>query len=95
MTKEFKQETLKRRIDENGFFLEDVLTEETGPDLIEVPAPGGLYKPRWTGTDWVEGLTQEEIDAIKKSVPLPSPILEELASALNNAMKAIMLLSLE
>lgn len=39
------------------------------PDgYVDTPLPGdehrkpSLYKPRWTGEEWIEGMTQEEID---------------------------------
>lgn len=68
---------LYRRIDNKGNFIEDVLLEEIpytydeegnkiyDTHYIETIVPNGLYKPKWTGTEWIEGLTQEEIEAIK------------------------------
>lgn len=53
-----------RIIDENGIFIEDVFVEEITANTIEIPCPPGFCKPRWDGVQWVEGLTQEEIDAL-------------------------------
>lgn len=30
----------------------------------EVRPPDGLYRAKWTGTEWVEDMTQEEIDKL-------------------------------
>jgi hypothetical protein len=54
-------------VDANGFFVMDFLegmTLDEGLTLVTVPCPDGFYRPRWDGTAWVEGLSQEEIDAI-------------------------------
>jgi len=67
------------KVDEQGLFIEDVIVKEY--PLIEVdgemvkdesyvsaPSQGGLYKPKWTGTEWVEGLTEQEVQTIKDNV---------------------------
>ena len=57
------------KIDSEGFFVEPVIIDENDslpPDLIAIPIPEGFYKPRWDGTQWVEGMTQEEADVLKK-----------------------------
>ena len=67
------------KVDEQGLFIEDVIVKEY--PLIEVdgemvkdesyvsaPSQGGLYKPKWTGTEWVEGMAQTEIDTLKNVV---------------------------
>lgn len=71
------------RIDHNGFYVEDVLLEdgqETPQDCREDRPPQGLYKPKYNGTDWVEGLSQTEIDAINNQPRLPT-VEEQLAEA--------------
>ena len=67
---------LYRKIDDSGYFIEDVLLEEVpytydeefniiyDTHYIEIPVPQGMYKPKWDGAEWIEGLTQEEIDNI-------------------------------
>ena len=65
-----------RVIDDNGLFIEDAFVEELNEFTIETPRPEGFYKPKWNGTEWVEGLTQTEIEAIKAGSE-PQPTLEE------------------
>ena len=57
-----------RVIDENGFFVRDDLVDELTAFTIETPCPDGFYLPKWDGTQWVEGKTAEEIEAIQTSV---------------------------
>lgn len=71
-----------RLIDENGMFIEDAFVEELTEFTIETPCPSGFYQPKWNGTEWVEGLTQEEIQAIKDSTLPTEPTLEERLQAL-------------
>lgn len=61
-----------RKIDEQGFFIEDSFIEEINEFTIETPCPQGFYKPRWTGSEWTEGATQEYIDNIKNVVVEPT-----------------------
>lgn len=82
-------------IDENGYFIEDAFVEEITEFTIETPCLQGLYKPKWNGTNWIEGLTQAEIDNIKSNPSIPSLTLEELAENVNAALLAVMELSLE
>ncbi len=65
------------RIDEQGFFVEDVILkegEEVPADCVENTVPQGLYRPRWNGSEWVEGLIQEEIDAISNQPTEPTEL---------------------
>lgn len=52
------------RINENGYYIGPVIADETPSDCIEIQPPQGLYKGKWTGDEWMEGMTQEEIDEI-------------------------------
>lgn len=70
------------KIDENGYAVFknidlplnqrglDIITlkdEENIPDgYILAYEGGGFYHPKWTGEQWIEGLTQEEIDELNK-----------------------------
>lgn len=67
-----------RKIDKNGYFIEDVVYEpkldkkgnpiETTPsDLIadEFPKDAGFHKPKWNGSMWVEGDTNAAAAAKK------------------------------
>jgi hypothetical protein len=42
-------------------------------DIVEIDPPEGLYKPKWTGEEWTEGLTPEEI-AERTNVPVPESV---------------------
>ena len=66
-----------RIIDENGLFIEDSFVEEITKFTIETPCPGGFYLPKWNGEQWVEGMAQEDIDAIRNQ-PQPKSELELL-----------------
>ena len=66
-----------RLIDSNGLFIEDTFVEELTEFTIETPCEEGLYKPKWNGTKWIEGLSQVEINAIK-NVVTPKTEIEEL-----------------
>ena len=66
-----------RLIDSNGLFIEDTFVEELTEFTIETLCEGGLYKPKWNGNKWIEGLTQTEINAIKNIIP-PKTEMEEL-----------------
>lgn len=35
------------------------------PLYISEPVPQGFYHPKWDGEKWVEGMSQEQIDAMK------------------------------
>ena len=69
-----------RKIDTNGFFIEDAFVDEITSDCIATPCPSGFYLPKWTGAEWVEGRTAAEITAIKNSVVIV-PTLDERMTA--------------
>ncbi|MBU8773179.1 hypothetical protein [Cytobacillus oceanisediminis] len=51
-------------IDENGFIIDPVIVNDTDvleANVIKEPVPPLLYKPRWSGNEWVEGATEEYI----------------------------------
>lgn len=62
-----------RLIDENGMFISDGFVEGLTEFTIETPCPSGFYHPKWNGEEWVEGLTEEEIQAIKDSQAIQEP----------------------
>lgn len=47
---------------------------------LEVEPSQGLYLPKWSGTEWVEGMAQEDIDLLKNVVV--EPTTEERLQAL-------------
>jgi hypothetical protein len=64
---------------------------------VEVSCPEGFYLPKWDGIRWIEGATQEYIDYINgiRIYPTTDEKLEELALNVNDALLAIMMLSIE
>lgn len=53
-------------IDDNGFYIGDSLVKD--PELmITTPITTGFIKPKWNGTEWTEGATEEEIEAWKQA----------------------------
>jgi len=38
--------------------------KELPNDVVTVSPPQGLYRARWTGTEWVEDMSQADIDAL-------------------------------
>lgn len=75
---------MKRIIDKqtNLFIRDDFTFDEEKEIGLEVEPAQGFYLPKWNGTEWVEGLTQEEIQAIKDSALPTEPTLEERLQAL-------------
>ena len=67
-----------RLVDENGLFIEDAFVDELTEFTIETPCPSGFYRPKWNGEKWVEGLTQEEINELKKPRPKEISLEERL-----------------
>lgn len=78
------------KVDENGFYVEPVIVSDDEDDevenLIETPIPEGFYLPRWNGEKWVEGLTVEEIEALKQQNQ-PQPDEVELLKQENAELK--------
>lgn len=79
---------LYRKINDEGYFIEDVLLEEIpfrydeefnkiyDEHYIDIPVPNGFYRPKWNGVEWIEGMTIEEIEAIK-NIPVEQPLEEK------------------
>jgi len=64
-------------IDENGYCIGDnQIEDEHGipEDCIAVEVQEGLHLPKWDGEKWVEGKSQEEIDAIRNAPIQPTPL---------------------
>ena len=77
-----------RIIDENGLFVKDDFVEELTDLTIETPCPEGFYKPKWDGTEWIEGLTETEITAIKNT-PIEQTEIEKLQEQIIETQKLI------
>lgn len=56
---------IKHKIDSNGYYLEDVYTDENSEYLINTRFPEGLFKPRWVNGEWIddEGHKRADLDA--------------------------------
>lgn len=71
--------------DENGIFVEPVILSENEelPPNMTFNRPDGFYKPKWTGTKWIEGLSQGELDEMEYQQYLNSlkPSDEEIKNA--------------
>lgn len=68
-----------RKIDENGYFIEDVVADKEITDkyhLTTAPAQG-YYRPKWNGNKWIEGAAAEEIEVINTPQGEPPPETEE------------------
>ena len=81
------------KINENGYFLEDVIVEddfEQTENIITVPYENvGFYLPRWDGEKWIEGKTAEEIQAIKNQVP-PKTEIEILRETVDTLVMSML-----
>ncbi len=53
---------------------EEVEVEIPNPQYITIPCQGGFYRPMWNGAEWVEGMSQEEIDTLNNQ---PRPVTQE------------------
>ena len=62
------------------FIRDDFEFNEESEIGLEVEPSQGFYKPKWNGTEWVEGMTQNEIDELKNIAV--EPTLEERLQAL-------------
>lgn len=53
-------------IDEIGYIKEIYVVDEGAEtELITVQPPQGLHRAKWTGAEWIEGLSQEELGEIE------------------------------
>ena len=64
----------------NLFIRDDFEFNEETEIALDVPPSQGLYLPKWNGTEWVEGMAQEEIDLLKNVAV--EPTVEERLQAL-------------
>ncbi|NMA23996.1 MAG: hypothetical protein GX938_10895 [Spirochaetales bacterium] len=65
------------KINELGIYLEPIIIgkdDELPANCIEQQPANGFYRPKWTGTTWIEDMTQEEIDALNNQPQEPTEI---------------------
>jgi hypothetical protein len=56
------------KIDINNFYTGDsYFVVEPSENEVTIPILVGYVKPKWTGVDWVEGATEQEIQEWKDS----------------------------
>lgn len=83
---------LMYEINEYGYFIGDRLVKEQDDypsNYVEHAPPThvkGFYKPKWNGTTWIEGATQEEIDELTKPQPAPPTVEQRLAELENTIL---------
>ena len=87
------------KIDVNGYFLEDVIVQEIpmieqedgtqiqDPQFVQ-ETPVGFYLPRYVNGKWVEGLSLEQIDALKQPSEV-EPSLDERIANVKREQEAI------
>lgn len=73
-----KGDNMLRVIDKqtNTFIRDDFTFNEETEVGLDVRPSQGLYIPKWNGTEWIEGATQEYIDSLKAQV-VSEPTLED------------------
>ena len=69
---------IKRIISQNGLFLRDDFNANDGEIALDVTPAQGFYHPKWDGTQWVEGATQEYIDSLFASQVPSEPTTDEV-----------------
>lgn len=67
------------KYDENGIYVCPIILEDVGgnEDLsstTEVEPPFHLHRAKWNGSEWIEDMTQEEIDALNNQPKEPTEI---------------------
>lgn len=69
---------MKRIIDKQTqlFIRDDFTFDELNEIGLDVEASQGLYLPKWDGTQWIEGASQEYIDSLQ--TPPADPINQSL-----------------
>lgn len=84
-----KRQKVIYKIDDDGYVIWNEIkaideNEEVPEGYIDTPLPGenepSLHRPRWDGEKWVEDMTQEEIEELRKQSRIPT--LEERIEAL-------------
>lgn len=69
-------------VDADGFIVNDYMSElleEIPDDFITVQVPqGAFYRSKWTGEEWIEGATPEEIEEMKKPLPVSPSEFDKL-----------------
>ena len=75
-------------IDKNGFYAgESKFVQEVTDLMTTVPLLVGYVKPKFNGTEWTEGATEEEVEAWKQSQQIdicpPKTTEQQVAELIN------------
>lgn len=65
------------KIDHQGYFIADILIQgddESDFKYVDIRPPQGLYRAKWAGTEWIEDMSQEEIDELNSQSKEPSEL---------------------
>mgnify|MGYP001459846978 CR=1 FL=1 len=74
-----KKEVFK--INDHGYIIEKQIAnfdkegeclDELQDDIITIQPPNGLYRAKWTGSKWIEDMTQKEIDELNNKPNVPT-----------------------
>lgn len=68
----------------NVFIRDDFSFDEELEIGLDVEPAQGLYEPKWNGEEWVENLTEQEIQDIIDNQPKPEPSFKDRLDALEN-----------
>lgn len=84
--------SMKRIIDkETNLFIRDDFTFDESIEIgLDVEPAQGLYQPKWNGTSWEEGATQEYIDSLKSQAEPQEPTETKRLEALEMLMVDIL-----
>lgn len=86
-------------INDQGFIEEIYVAEVVNGAVIDkgncltIDPPHGLFKAKWTGVEWIEGATQEEIAELTKPQHIPpsqSELMEQRLADLELMLVEIM-----
>ena len=65
-------------LDENNYFTgESIFVEEVTEQMTTEPLLIGYVKAKWTGNEWVEGATEEELKEWEEAQPKPQKTEQE------------------
>lgn len=78
----YLQEIFVKYFEENEDYPIEFIDNEFGR-VVVIDPPNGLYRAKWIGSEWVEGLSQEEIDEINNQ-PRKLTETEKLQAELAN-----------
>ncbi|WP_374964631.1 hypothetical protein [Lysinibacillus sp. RS5] len=82
------------KVDSEGYIVDSYVIggDVSVPDeciTVQLPQPLLFYRPKWNGTKWIEGATQEEIDEITKVEPSPPTETEQTIELLKKQNLAL------